>query len=579
MNSTILSRIREFKKHTILAPTFITFEVFMEILIPYMMAKIIDVGIKNSDMSYIMKLGLILFGMAMLSLFFGFMGARYASIAATGLSKNIRYDIFAKVQKFSFKNIDKFSSASLVTRLTTDINNVQMAFMMGIIMLARSPIMMIVALIMSFIVNAKVSMIFLVAIPILVVIMYIIIKIAHPKFVYVYDQYDELNNSVSENVNAQRVVKSFVREDFEVNKFKSVSGKLFELFVEVEKLVALFNPAILFVVYGVILSVFYIGGKNVVLTTMTTGELTSLVIYAMQILMSVIGASFVFILVIIAETSVDRITEVLNEVPTMDENVDGEKEVANGDIEFRNVSFSYSDNNDRRALKNVNIKINSGETIGIIGSTGSSKSTFVSLIPRLYDVTSGEVFVGGKNVKDYSLSHLRDNVSVVLQKNTLFTGTVADNIRWGDENATMEEIERVCKLACADEFIQNFPDKYEEKIYEGGNNVSGGQKQRLCIARALLKKPKILILDDSTSAVDTKTDSKIRDAFNNEIKETTKIIIAQRISSIENADKIIVIDNGSVVGFDTPENLLKNNEIYKENYDFQKKGGVVLDGQ
>lgn len=577
MNKTILSRVREFKKHSFMAPIFITLEVFMEILIPYMMAKIIDIGIKNSDMSYIIKVGLILFGMAMLSLFFGAMGARFASIAATGLSKNLRTDLFEKIQKFSFKNIDKFSSASLVTRLTTDINNVQMAYMMGIIMIARSPIMMIVALVMAFIVNAKVSVIFLVAIPILIAIMYVIIRKADPKFVAVFDEYDVLNNAVSENVNAQRVVKAYVRENFENMKFKKLSKKIYDLFLDVEKLIALFNPSIIFVVYAVIICVFLIGGKNVANSTMTTGELTSLVIYAIQILMSVITASFAFILLIIAETSIDRITEVLNEEPSMDINENGETFISDGSIIFNNVDFSYCDNDDRLSLKNANIIINSGETIGIIGGTGSSKSTFVSLIPRLYDVTKGEILVGGKNVKDYSLSHLRDSVSMVLQKNTLFTGTIADNIRWGNESATIEEIKYVCKLACADEFIQKFPNKYDEQIVEGGNNVSGGQKQRLCIARALLKKPKILILDDSTSAVDTKTDLKIREALNNELKDTTKIIIAQRISSIENSDKIIVLDNGKIVGFDTPEKLLKNNEIYRENYEFQKKGGGTIE--
>lgn len=578
MYKSILSRVREFKKHSFLAPMFITLEVFMEILIPYMMAKIIDVGIKNSDISYIVKLGIILFAMAMLSLFFGAMGARFASIAATGLSKNIRSDLFEKIQKFSFKNIDKFSSASLVTRLTTDINNVQMAYMMGIIMVARSPIMMIVALVMAFIVNSKVSMIFLVAIPILIAIMYFLIKKADPMFVKVFEEYDVLNNTVSENVNAQRVVKAYVREDFENEKFKKLSLKIFGLFVDVEKLIALFNPSIILVVYSVIIGVFLIGGKYVASSVMTTGELTSLVIYSIQILMSVIAASFAFILLIIAETSIERICEIFDEVPSMDINEDGEKDIKDGSIVFKDVDFSYSEDGKRLALKGVNLEIKSGETIGIIGGTGSSKSTFVSLIPRLYDVTNGEILVGGKNVRAYSLSDLRDSVSMVLQKNTLFTGTIADNIRWGDENASLEEVEYVCKLACADEFIQRFPNKYDELIVEGGNNISGGQKQRLCIARALLKKPKILILDDSTSAVDTKTDSRIRDALKNDMKDTTKIIIAQRISSIENADKIIVLDNGNVVGFDTPENLLRENDIYKENYEFQKKGGVAIEG-
>ncbi len=577
MNKTILSCVREFKKQSFLAPFFITLEVIMEILIPYVMANIIDIGIKNSNMEYVVKTGLVLLVMAMMSLFFGATGARFAATAATGLSKNLRSDIFKRIQKFSFKNIDKFSSASLVTRLTTDIANVQMAYMMMIIMVARSPIMMISALIMAFKINAQISMIFLVAIPALIVIMYLIIKIAAPKFNVVYEQYDVMNNMTAENVRAQRVVKAYVREEFEKNKFSKLSAKIYELFVDVELNVAVFNPSIQLVLYAMVTALFLMGGKLIVSGSLTTGQFTSLMIYSIQIFMSVITISFVFVLLIIAETGIMRITEVLKEEPAMDENANGEKEVKDGSIEFKNVNFSYSDDEKRLALKNVNISIKSGETIGVIGSIGSAKSTFVSLIPRLYDATSGEITVGGKNVKDYELASLRDNVSMVLQKNTLFTGTIADNIRWGNENATDEEVEYVCKLACADEFIQKFPKKYEEQIYEGGNNVSGGQKQRLTIARALLKKPKILILDDSTSAVDTKTDAKIREAFATQLKDTTKIIIAQRISSIENSDRIIVLDNGEVVGFDTPQNLLMNNQIYRENYEFQKQGGGLGD--
>ncbi len=577
MNKTILSCVREFKKQSFLAPFFITLEVIMEILIPYVMANIIDIGIKNSNMEYVVKTGLVLLVMAMMSLFFGATGARFAATAATGLSKNLRSDIFKRIQKFSFKNIDKFSSASLVTRLTTDIANVQMAYMMMIIMVARSPIMMISALIMAFKINAQISMIFLAAIPALIVIMYLIIKIAAPKFNVVYEQYDVMNNMTAENVRAQRVVKAYVREEFEKNKFSKLSAKIYELFVDVELNVAVFNPSIQLVLYAMVTALFLMGGKLIVSGSLTTGQFTSLMIYSIQIFMSVITISFVFVLLIIAETGIMRITEVLKEEPAMDENANGEKEVKDGSIEFKNVNFSYSDDEKRLALKNVNISIKSGETIGVIGSIGSAKSTFVSLIPRLYDVTSGEITVGGKNVKDYELASLRDNVSMVLQKNTLFTGTIADNIRWGNENATDEEVEYVCKLACADEFIQKFPKKYEEQIYEGGNNVSGGQKQRLTIARALLKKPKILILDDSTSAVDTKTDAKIREAFATQLKDTTKIIIAQRISSIENSDRIIVLDNGEVVGFDTPQNLLMNNQIYRENYEFQKQGGGLGD--
>ena len=456
MNKTILSCVREFKKHSFLAPFFITLEVIMEILIPYVMANIIDIGIKNSNMEYVIKTGLLLLVMAMMSLFFGATGARYAATAATGLSRNLRSDIFKRIQKFSFKNIDKFSSASLVTRLTTDISNVQMAYMMMIIMVARSPIMMISALFMAFKINSQVSMIFLVAIPSLIIIMYRIISIAAPKFDVVYAQYDVMNNMTAENVKAQRVVKAYVREEFEKNKFSKLSAKIYELFVDVELNIAFFNPAIQLVLYLMVLALFLRGGRLIVAGSLSTGQFTSLMIYSLQILMSVIALSFVFVLLIIAEAGIKRITEVLQEEPAMDENINGEKEIKDGSIEFKNVNFSYSDDEQRLSLKNVNLNIKSGETIGVIGSIGSAKSTFVSLIPRLYDVTSGEISVGGKNVKDYNLASLRDNVSMVLQKNTLFTGTIADNIRWGNENATDEEVEYVCKLACADEFIQNF---------------------------------------------------------------------------------------------------------------------------
>lgn len=575
MNKTILKSVRQYKKESLLAPLFVVFEVTMEILIPYMMAKIIDIGIKNNDLGYVIKLGLLLLVMALMAMFFGFMSGRFSAIASAGFAKNLRHDIFYKIQDFSFKNIDKFSPSSLVTRLTTDITNVQMAYMMGVRVLARSPIMMSLALIMTIRINPKISIIFFIAIPIFGLILMSILKIAHPKFIEVFAQYDVLNNVVSENINAQRVVKAYVREDFEKEKFNNFSQKIYNLFTNVEKIIALNFPLILFVIYTVVLLIFFVGGRSIVDKSMTAGQLTSVVVYSIQILMSVIMVSVVVILMMIAEASIDRITEILKEEPGMKNVQDGVKEVKNGDIEFKDVSFSYSDNMDRCSLKNINLKIKSGETIGIIGATGSAKSTFVHLIPRLYDVTKGEILVGGVNVKNYDIAYLREEVSMVLQKNTLFRGSIIDNIRWGDENSSPDEVKYVCELAQADGFINEFENKYDEQIYEGGNNVSGGQKQRLCIARALLKKPKILILDDSTSAVDTKTDLKIRKAFRENLKDTTKIIIAQRISSIEDADKIIVLDNGSVVGFDTPENLLKNNEIYKENYEFQKKGGSL----
>ena len=572
---SLLKSLRQYKKEAMLAPFFVSLEVFLEIFIPYLMANIIDIGIKNSNLPYVIKLGIVLLVMAGFSLFFGILAGRYAAISGAGLSKNIRHDIFYNVQNFSFKNIDKFSSSSLVTRLTTDISNVQMAYMMGVRTVARSPIMIIMALIMSMKINLKISLIFLISVPLLAIVLISIAKLAHPYFIKVFKNYDVLNNTVSENINAQRVVKSFVREDYENQKFKNLSKNIYDLFIKAELLVASVLPATQVVIYTVIILILLNGGTSIIVGDMTTGQLTSIIVYALQILTSVITLSIVFILMIIAESSIERINEVLNEKTTMENPENGEKVVKDGSVEFKDVSFSYSDNIQHLSLKNINLKIESGQTIGIIGATGSSKSTLVHLIPRLYDVTQGEILVGGVNVKNYDLEKLRDSVSMVLQKNTLFTGTIAENIKWGNENASMQEVENVCKMACADEFINEFPNKYDEQIYEGGNNVSGGQKQRLCIARSLLKNPKILILDDSTSAVDTKTDARIRQAFAEDLKDTTKIIIAQRISSVENSDKIIVLDDGKVVGYDTPENLLKNNTIYRETYEAQKKGGVI----
>lgn len=573
MNRKLLRSVREYKRESIITPILVIFEVFMEVLIPLQMAKIIDVGIQNGDMPYILKTGLALVVMALLALFFGAAAGRTGAVASSGYAKNLRHDIFYKIQEFSFGNIDHFSTSSLVTRLTTDITNIQMAYMMTIRLLVRAPIMIILSLIMTMTINKDIALLLLITVPILGGVLIFIAKKAHPHFIQVFDEYDVLNNTVQENVNAARVVKAYVRAEHENEKFHKISGIVYQLFTKAEKLVAWNNPVMMFTMYTVVLCMVLIGGKSIIFGTMETGELTSVIVYAIQILSSLMMVSFVFVLLMIAGASADRIQEVLDEVPEMEDKPDAVTEVANGDIDFENVDFSYSGEGGNLSLKNVSAHIRSGQMVGIIGGTGSAKSTLVQLIPRLYDVTKGSVKVGGIDVRDYKLESLRDQVSMVLQKNVLFTGTIYDNIRWGDENATDEEVQRVCKLAQADSFIQEFPNKYDSMIVEGGNNVSGGQKQRLCIARALLKKPKVLILDDSTSAVDTKTDAMIRKAFREEIPDTTKIIIAQRISSVEDADLIIVMDNGEINGMGTSEELLKSNAIYKEIYESQVKGG------
>lgn len=573
MNKTLFKSIREYKKQSILAPFLVILEVLMEVLIPLEMAKIIDVGIANGDMSYIVQRGIILVIMAMLALFFGVQAGNMAAVAAAGYAKNLRHDIFYKVQDFSFKNIDHFSTSGLVTRMTTDITNVQMAYMMSIRLLARAPIMVILSWIMTLLINVKIALLFLIVIPLLGGTLLFIAKKAHPNFIKVFDEYDVLNNSVQENVNASRVVKAFVRKDYEINKFQGISEYVYKLFTKAEKIVAWNAPVMQFFMYAVVLLIAAIGGRSIVLGTMETGELTSVIVYALQILMSLNMVTFVFVMIMIAEASTDRITEVLTEVPEMQDKADSVKKVANGEIVFDHVDFSYGGQGGNLSLKDVNLHIKSGQTVGIIGGTGSAKSTLVQMIPRLYDVTGGSVKVGGVDVRDYNLEVLRDQVSMVLQKNVLFSGTIYENIRWGDETASDEEIKRVCRLAQADGFVQDFPEGYDTKIVQGGNNVSGGQKQRLCIARALLKKPKILILDDSTSAVDTKTDALIRKAFREEIPDTTKIIIAQRISSIEDADLIIVLDGGKISGAGTSEELLRTSDIYREVYESQVKGG------
>ena len=574
MNRKLLRSVREYKRESFLTPVLVCLEVLMEVLIPLLMANIIDIGIANGDMGYIVRTGLLLVVMAMLALAFGAKAGQMGAIASSGYAKNLRHDIFYKIQDFSFGNIDHFSTSSLVTRMTTDITNVQMAYMFTIRLLARAPIMIVLSLIMTLTISVKIAVIMLITVPILGGALIFIAKKAHPHFVQVFDEYDVLNNTVQENVNAARVVKAYVRADHEVEKFGKVSMLVFRLFTKAEKIVAWNSPIMQFTVYAVVIVMVLIGGESIITGTMQTGELTSVIVYALQILMSLMMVTFVFTMIMIAEASTDRITEVLDEVPEMEDSADAVTEVVDGDIDFEHVDFSYAGEGGNLSLKDVNLHIKSGQIIGIIGGTGSAKSTLVQLIPRLYDVTGGCVKVGGVDVRKYGLEALRDQVSMVLQKNVLFTGSIYDNIRWGDENASDEEVQRVCKLAQADGFIREFPAGYNTMIVEGGNNVSGGQKQRLCIARALLKKPKILILDDSTSAVDTRTDALIRQAFREEIPDTTKIIIAQRISSVEDADMIIVMDNGEINGIGTSEELLKTNAIYREVYESQIKGGA-----
>lgn len=573
MNKKLLQSVREYKKQSIITPLLVTLEVLMEVLIPLEMAKIIDIGIAEGNLGYIIQRGLILVIMAMMSLFFGVQAGNFAAIAGAGYAKNLRHDIYYKVQDFSFKNIDHFSTSGLVTRMTTDITNIQMAYMMSIRLLARAPIMIILSWVMTLTLSRKAALLFLIVIPVLGGTLLFIAKKAHPHFIKVFDEYDELNNSVQENVNAARVVKAFVREDYEIGKFHGVSKYVYQLFTTAEKIVAWNSPVMQFVMYAVIMILIYIGGKGIVTGTMETGALTSIIVYALQIIGSLMMVTFLFVMIMIACASTDRITEVLNEIPEMRDPADAVTSVTDGDIIFDHVGFSYAGEGGNLSLKDVNLHIKSGQTVGIIGGTGSAKSTLVQLIPRLYDVTEGSVKVSGIDVRKYNLEALRDQVSMVLQKNVLFSGTIYDNIRWGNENATDEEVQNVCKLAQADGFVREFPDGYNTQIVQGGNNVSGGQKQRLCIARALLKKPKILILDDSTSAVDTKTDALIRKAFREEIPNTTKIIIAQRVSSIEDADLIIVLENGEISGIGTSEELLKTNAIYREVYESQVKGG------
>lgn len=575
MIKKLSSYIKEYKKASILTPFFVVLEVIMEVIIPLLMSKIIDIGIPNSDIHYILKIGILLTISAIMSLAFGVLSGRFAAKASSGFAKNLRKAMFYKIQDYSFENIDKFSTSSLITRLTTDVTNVQMAFMMIIRILVRGPVMLIASLLMAFSINAKLSCVFLVSIPVLgVALFYIAIK-AHPNFEKVFKKYDNLNRVVQENVGGIRVVKAYANEKHEEDKFKKVNNDVYTYFKKAEKIIAFNSPIMQFVIYFSVLTISLLGAKYIVGGSLQTGELSSLITYAWQILMSLMMLSMVFVMVVMAQSSAERIIEVLDEVPAIKNKKNAIKEIKDGSISFENVSFAYSDEKDpnKYALKDINLEIKSGETIGIIGGTGSSKSSLVQLIPRLYDASKGTVKVGGINVKDYNIKSLRDNVSMVLQKNVLFSGTISENLRWGDENADDDELEEASKLAQADSFIKEFPEKYDTYIEQGGTNVSGGQRQRLCIARALLKKPKILILDDSTSAVDTKTDSYIRKAFREKIPNTTKIIIAQRVSSIEDADRIVVLDEGKISGIGTSEELLKTNEIYKEVYNTQMKGG------
>lgn len=575
MIKILMKSIRQYKKPSLLAPGFVVLEVIMEVLIPMIMALIIDVGMVNSDMIYILKVGIVLIVMAVMSLAFGAISGKYAAEASAGFAGNLRKDMFYKIQNFSFGNIDKFSTASLVTRLTTDVTNVQNAYQMIVRVLVRGPVMLVFALVMALQINVRLSMVFLIMIPILGGGLACLAWKAHPYFEKVFNRYDDLNSVVQENLIAIRLVKAYVREDYENKKFKGISADVFAQFRFAEKIVAFNSPLMQFCMYTSILVISWMGAKLIVGGSMTTGQLMSMIVYATQILSSLMMLSMVFVMIIMAEASTRRIVEVLREESSLKNNEKAIKVVKNGEIEFNQVDFSYVDDKNKLALKGLNIKINQGETVGIIGATGSAKTSLVQLIPRLYDVASGSVKVGGVDVRDYDLETLRNQVAVVLQKNILFSGTIRDNLKWGNPNATEEEIIHACKLSQADEFIEKFPQKYDSILDQGGTNVSGGQKQRLCIARALLKKPKILILDDSTSAVDTKTDALIRKAFCEEIPDTTKIIIAQRISSIEDADKVIVLDQGQVSAIGSPQELLENNHIYQEVYDSQKKGGVT----
>ena len=577
MLKTLGAQVKEFKTASILTPVFMILEVIMETIIPLLMASIIDDGVEAGNMQHIYQIGALMVVAAAIGLFAGMMGGKFGARASTGFARNLREAMFVNIQNYSFANIDKFSTAGLVTRLTTDVTNLQNAYQMLLRMCMRAPSSMICAMVMAFTINARLASIYLIAVVILGICLFLIMNNATKYFQQAFPKYDDLNASVQENVSAIRVVKAYVREDYETDKFHKASLNIYRIFVKAEKNLSFNAPLMQFTVYGCILLISWLGAKMIVSDSLTTGELMSLLTYCMNILMSLMMMSMVFIMVSMSSASAKRISEILTEESDLKNPEEPVYDLADGSIAFHHVNFAYQKDSREPVLKDINLEISSGETIGIIGGTGSAKTSLVNLISRLYDVTEGAVLVGGRNVREYDMESLRNQVAVVLQKNVLFSGSILENLRWGDKDATDEECMEACRLACADEFIQRFPDKYNTHIEQGGSNVSGGQKQRLCIARALLKKPKILILDDSTSAVDTATDAQIRRAFLEEIPDTTKLIIAQRISSVQDADRIIVMDEGRINGIGTHEQLLKTNQIYREVYEAQTKGGGDFD--
>ena len=577
MISTLLREVKEYKQASFITPVFMILEVVMEMIIPYLMASIIDKGVNAGDINHIYKVGAVMVVAAAVGLLAGIGGGRFGAKASAGFAKNLREAMFNNIQTFSFSNIDKYSTAGLVTRLTTDVTNIQNAYQMILRMFVRSPISLICAMFMAFTINARIASIYLVAVIVLGILLTFIMLHATKYFQQVFPKYDELNASVQENISAIRVVKAYVREEQETEKFHKASLNIYRLFVKAERNIVYNMPLMQIAVYSCILLISWVGAKMIVASSLTTGELMSLLAYCMNILISLMMMSMVFVMVSMSTASAERVAEVLSETSDLKNPAHPVTDVPDGSIVFDHVDFAYRKGSEESVLKDINLDIRSGETIGIIGGTGSAKTSLVNLVSRLYDVTSGKIMVGGIDVRDYDMEVLRNKVAVVLQNNVLFSGTIYENLRWGDKEATDAECEEACRLACADEFIRNFPEGYHTHIEQGGSNVSGGQKQRLCIARALLKKPKILILDDSTSAVDTTTDGRIRKAFREEIPDTTKLIIAQRVSSVQDADRIIVMEEGRINGFDTHENLLKNNEIYREVYESQTKGGGDFD--